>query len=132
MVSTGWGSKPKVLFIWDTELVASDGSTIKVFEKFTNTLHPMGKLASRIKSLTGEFPDPDQDYVLSDLAGIQAQLVIEHNKTEDGTFANVVAVIRQKTPEEEAEEQRVKKVVGAVRKKDGPPCFAVADADVRS
>jgi len=120
LVSTGWGSKPKVLFVWDTELLTKDGEPIKVFERLTNTLHLQGRLSPRIRSLTGEIPDPEEDYDLSSLEGTKATLVIVHNVTEEGTYANIAAVIREMTAEEKAEEARVKKAVTALRQQASP------------
>src|ERR1019366_4663551 len=88
-VATGYGKKQKVLFIWDTDETDEGGAQLKVFERLTNTLHPQGRLAPRIKSITGEFPDEDEDYNLTGLEGSRVQLVIEHNRTEDGVYANI-------------------------------------------
>ncbi len=92
---------------------------MKVFERLTNTLHPMGRLSPRLRSITGETPDPDQDFDLSSLEGTRCQLVIEHSTVENGTtYANISAIIRLKTQSEirseDAEAARVKKMTDAV------------------
>jgi hypothetical protein len=135
-VQTGaYGSKPKVLFVWETDALDSKGNSMKVFERFTNTLHPMGRLAPRLKSITGELPDQDADLDLTALEGTQAQLIIEHNVTEDGTYANIAAIVRQKTEKEAAEEARVRKAESAIKQRNsvvaaGVPKAEIADSDV--
>jgi hypothetical protein len=98
-------------------------------------LHPMGRLAPRLKSITGELPDQDADYDLTALEGTQAQLIIEHNATEDGTYANIAAIVRQKTEKEAAEEARVRKAESAIKQRNsvvaaGVPKAEIADSDV--
>jgi hypothetical protein len=120
-VDTSYGAKSKVRFDWELDEVNADGYPYLVFERFTNTLSARGRLAPRIKSLTGEMPDENEDYDLSSLEGTRVTLVIEHNVDAEGTtWANVAAVVRQKTEAEEAEEARVKKVASALKQRNAP------------
>jgi hypothetical protein len=118
-VTSQYGSKPRLMFRWDTVLSDKEGKPIQVREYLTNTLHEKGKLAPRIFSLTGRMPDPDDEtYDLMALIGTRAQIVVKHHSSEDGTvFANITSVVRQLTKEEAASEARVQRVIDSSKKK---------------
>jgi hypothetical protein len=117
-VSGKFGSKPRLMFRWETTLLDKKGNPIEVREYFTNTLHEKGNLAPRIFSVTGEMPDPyDERYNLESLVGAKAQMVVKYNTSEDGTtYANVVSLIRQPTRKEAASDARVQWVNDAKKK----------------
>jgi hypothetical protein len=73
-------------------------------------------------------PDENADFNLSDLEGTKVQLVVEHNQTEDGTFANIAAIIRPKTKAEEVEEARSRKIIDGVKRKTQTVIAASAPA----
>lgn len=115
-VETSFGAKEKLLFIWEVEQVDSKGEPVKVFQRFTKSLHPKAALYKAVRSITGE--DPGDEFDLSKLIGTSVQLVIQHNESDDGViYANVAAILRVQTPEEEASEKRVQAVIDAARKR---------------
>jgi hypothetical protein len=121
-VDTNFGKKFKVLFVWITDFMGADGTPIRVYERFSNTLHPKGNLSPRLKQITGEWPDQETEFDLSALQGTRGQLVIQHNEADDGrVFANVTAFVRLPTPAEAADDARsdarVRKVIDAAKKK---------------
>jgi hypothetical protein len=122
-VSTMYGAKPALLFVWETNLTGKDGDAIQVREQLNNTLHPMGRLAPRIKQITGEQPDDSEDFDVSALEGTKAQLIIEHSvPDEEGRrYANIAAVVRYRTEAEKKSEERVARVINKVKKQSPVP-----------
>ncbi len=134
-VQTGFGAKEKLLFVWETDQTDKQGNSLKVFQRFTKSIHPQAYLTKAIRSITGD--EPGDEFDLGNLIGVSVELVIQHNKGDDGiTYANVAAIVRHKTAAEEASEKRVQSVIDAAKRvpmkvtnplKDQSP---ITDADV--
>jgi len=113
-VETGFGTKEKLLFIWELEdQFDSKGEPIRIFQRFNKSIHPKAALYKAVRSITGE--DPGDEFDLEQLIGVSVQLVLQHNEGDDGiVYANVAAIVRLKTAEEEAT------VTDGIRKKRHP------------
>jgi hypothetical protein len=110
-VETGFGKKQKVLFIWEMmDQTDQRGFPVKVFERFTRTLHEKGLLAKRLKQMLEKVP-PEID--LTEPVGWQGDVVVQHNDTGDEIYANIIAVLRPPTAEEATSEARVKRTIAA-------------------
>ena len=114
-VQTTFGAKEKLLFVWEVDQTDQYGNRMKVFQRFTKSLHPQALLTEAIYSITGE--DVGDELDLEDLIGINVQLLIKHNQGADGViYANVRDIIRPKTKAEEVSEKRVQNVIDAHRR----------------
>jgi hypothetical protein len=59
----------------------------------TESLHPKSNVAKLLTQLGVPF---GSSFDLNDLVGIKCQVVIQHKETEQGTFANIVSVLKLK------------------------------------
>jgi hypothetical protein len=112
IIPNNYGDEPKhtVLMTWETDATDSDGAPFRIFERVNLTLHRKGRLSSRIAALTGSVPPEDAPYPVHDLVGGRAMLVVQHRKTEKGTYANVIASFQEKPIRPQAGEAQARKV----------------------
>lgn len=87
-------------FVWLTSEVDSTGRTFRAMQ-FVNQpkyLHEKAGLTKIVKSILGKLPTGDGDFVVDDLIGSQAQLVIQHSEpNKDGNvYANVTSIMKPK------------------------------------
>ena len=110
------GEQNRVRFDFELDETDSIGRPLKAFQTVNLNLHPKSWLSKLIFDLTGEDPVPDEDYELNDLLNARAQLVLKHNRADNGkVYANIVSILRPPTPKEEAEEKRVAEATNWIR-----------------
>ena len=82
-----------------------------------------------ISSILGKTIDVDDEIDLDDLAGKECKIAVEHNVTDDGTYAKVVAVHKYSDEEEEEEEKPKKKHVDDEEEEEKPKKKHVDDEE---
>lgn len=83
----------KVLFRWQLAELDAEKQPLRVYERFTLSLHEKAALRKRLKGILRK--DPPATYDLEKLVGINVNLIIEHNHVEgkEKPFANIAAVL---------------------------------------
>lgn len=94
---TPWGTKEKVLFVWeiDEEHPDFDGPH-RVNKKYTNSLHEKANLSQDLESWRGKSFSAEERRVGFDLEkciGVPALVNIVHNETDSGSWANIRAIM---------------------------------------
>jgi hypothetical protein len=98
-IETEWGTKPKVLIIWQIEEHDKEtGTPFTVSQRYTLSLHEKSNLRKMLESWRGkkfEAKDLEEDYDLEKLIGINCQVQVVNNiSSKGGVFANVQAVVK--------------------------------------
>lgn len=142
VVETPNGEREKVRFTYELDETDSRGKPLRVFQTLNLTLHPQSFLTKTIYDLTGK--EPGEEYELNNLLGIRCHLVLKHHRSESNgkLYANIAAIMRPKTAQEEAEEKRVAAATAKVKQaaahpptRPAPqapltPSPAITDADI--
>lgn len=100
MVDGQFGPKHKLTIVWQIEECMESGKPFLVSKRYNASIHPKSTLRKDIKSWRGkDLTDQEaQEFDLESVIGSQAQLVIQHNTSSDGTtYANVIAITKGKT-----------------------------------
>lgn len=102
-VESRFGAKPKVVLVWslDKRMKSSDrkqlGKPYLVQKRYTASLHPKSSLRKDLESWAGKKMDEAKiardGFDLETLIGKGCYLSIQHNETDTGLYANVVAVM---------------------------------------
>ena len=121
VVETLNGEREKVRFTYELDETDSRGRSLLVFQTFNLTLHPQSFLSKAIYDLTGE--EAGGEYELDHLLGIRRQLVLKHHRSESNgkLYANIAAILRPKTAQDEAEEKRVAAATAKVKQAAAHP-----------
>lgn len=94
---TPWGEKPKVLVVWQLELLDEEtGKRFQVRKNYTLSLSDKANLRRDLECWRGRKFSSDelQGFDLEKLLGANCQLQVVHNLSDDGrTFANVQALV---------------------------------------
>jgi hypothetical protein len=92
---TGWGKKHKIQIRWQTEALMDDGLPYLIISSYTNSLDPKSSLHKLIKGWRGKGftkQEIEEGFDLETLIDTNCQLTVEHNPTDNGTFANVISI----------------------------------------
>jgi hypothetical protein len=90
-VQTSFGEKHRVRFVWRLDEKAGNGDTLKAFQAFNLSFDSKSHLRKNVKQILGR--DPGSEFDLESLVGSRATLVLAHDETSSGTFANVRAIL---------------------------------------
>lgn len=91
---TRFGPKHRVRFVWRlVDEVNAKGNPKFAFQSFNLSFNPKSELYKAVKQILGQAPPSELD--LESLTGTEATIVVEHNTGNDGTYANITAVIRR-------------------------------------
>lgn len=95
--ATPWGDKHKVEIRWQAELVnARTDRRFELRKRYTNSLHEKANLRKDLETWRGrKFTDAElKGFDLEKLLGVNCQLQVIHNLSEDGTiYDNVQAIV---------------------------------------
>ena len=96
MLETDFGRKHKVMLSWQLEeRMDGTGKPFLVSKRYTLSLHKKSALRPDLESWRGK-PFSEEEisgFDLEKLLGVNCQLNVVHNKTAEGTYANVSAVV---------------------------------------
>ena len=93
IVESRYGSRPRLLFIWQILNTDSLGRPLRVFQRVTRSLHPLSDLSQMIFEITGSAPG--SAYETDNLLGATCDLTLKHNTSVDGrVFCNVIKIQR--------------------------------------
>jgi hypothetical protein len=97
LLPTPWGPKHKIELRWQLEITNPDheDKPFMVTKRFTSSLHEKANLRSTLETWRGKkFSDEELDgFDIEALLGVNCQVQIIHNITDDATYANVQAVV---------------------------------------
>jgi hypothetical protein len=96
MLETDFGKKHKVYISWQLEeRMEGVGKPYLVSKRYTLSLHRKSALRPDLESWRGKpFSDEEvEGFDLEKLIGANCQINVVHNKTADGTYANVSAIV---------------------------------------
>lgn len=97
-VESKFGMQHRVRFIFEVlDEADSQGNPKLAFASFNLSLNPKSLLYKFLRQLLGEEPPASID--LESLAGTECGIVVEHNQTATGTYANISAVVRKREGE---------------------------------
>lgn len=94
-VTTRFGTRPMVRFVWETEQRRDDGSPFLVFKRYTHSLHEKANLFKDLRSwkIVDLQPAAIENGIDSDsMLGASCQLLVQHSENDGKTYANVMAV----------------------------------------
>jgi hypothetical protein len=95
MVTTAFGEKHKVQFLWMTDEADEDGRTKYVFQRFTASLHEKATLRKAVKQILGrDLTADEKNYDIEQLIGSQVRLIIQHNESNGKIYANVGGIMK--------------------------------------
>lgn len=95
-ITTEYGTKHKVELRWQIEALNAKGYRFEVRKRYTLSLHERARLRQELQTWRGrKFTEEElRGFDLEKLLGVNCQLQIVHNITDDGrTFANVQAIV---------------------------------------
>ena len=100
-VATPWGSKHKVMLVWQTEEKDSEGQPYRLFKRFSLSMHAKASLYAAVKDILGDVPRDEEDkpvrFALDSLIGKNSNLVVKHETGTDGkVYARIAAILRVK------------------------------------
>lgn len=106
----------KINIAWQLDCLREDGKPYLVFKRYTLSLHEKAGLRKDLESWRGRkfTRDEEAGFDLETVLGANCLINIQHNRTDAGTYANVVSIMplaRNMTPI---------KADGYVRKVDRP------------
>ncbi len=97
LLPTPWGPKHKIELRWQLEINNPDNGDkpFMVTKRFTSSLHEKATLRSVLETWRGKkFADEELDgFDIEALLGVNCQVQVIHNITDDATYANVQAVV---------------------------------------
>lgn len=97
VVESMYGPKHKIELRWQIEDTNpdNDNKPFMVTKRFTSSLHEKATLRSTLETWRGKkFSDEELDgFDIEKLIGVNCQVQIIHNITDDATYANVQAVV---------------------------------------
>ena len=98
-LETPWGTKHKVSLIFELEEETEDGKRFVVGKRFTKSLNEKSALRKFLEKWLGKKLTTEElreGVNLEDLVGLNANLFIVHNDTDDRTYANIESVLPYK------------------------------------
>jgi hypothetical protein len=95
LVETGFGPQVKIKIVWQLAENSKKGYRFLVSGRFTPSLHKKSKLRPILESWRGKAftPAEEKKFDIESVLGKNCELNITHNVTDDGVWANVVAVL---------------------------------------
>ncbi len=95
VIETGFGPQEKVKIVWQLALENKKGNRFLVSQRFTPSLHPKSKLRPILESWRGKpfTPAELKRFDIESLVGVNANLILVHNMSDDSIWANVSTVI---------------------------------------
>lgn len=96
LVDTGWGEKPQVRIVWQTDRVDERGRPFQLRRQYTNSLHEKSNLRRDLEMWRGRKFTQDElkGFDLEKLIGINAQIQVIHNVKDEGrVYADIQAII---------------------------------------
>lgn len=97
MVDTQWGKKPKVRLVWEVEAKQDDGKPFRVVQSYGASVGPKSTLRKHLKGWRGRDFTPEElkGFDLEKIIGVNCQLIVIHNESDDGrVFANVETILK--------------------------------------
>jgi hypothetical protein len=102
-LTTQFGQKDVVQFIWLTDQRGKDGTRVSICQRFSKTLHEKSQLR---KFLTQCGLKNLESLDLETLLHSRAQVVVSHTENKGRTFVNISAVLPNTFHSETAEERQ--------------------------
>jgi len=94
--TTPWGDKHKVLVIWQIDAAEESGKRFQVRKHYTLSLSEKANLRRDLECWRGRKFNPEelQGFDVEKLLGVNCQIQVVHNLTDEGkTYANVQAIV---------------------------------------
>lgn len=110
-LETPWGTKHKISLIFELEEETEDGKRFIVGKRFTKSLNEKSALRKFLEKWLGKKLTTEElreGVNLEDLVGLNANLFIVHNDTDDRTYANIESVLPYKDPKGKVNPYRLK------------------------
>lgn len=96
MQDSPWGQIHKIELRWQIEEInPKNGKPYLVVARYTASLNKKSNLCKHLEAWRGRkfTPEEKEGFDLANLIGVNCQLQIEHNVTENGTYANIQAIV---------------------------------------
>lgn len=93
---TPWGSKQKVMLIFELETEDSNGERFLLQKRYTKSLNEKSNLRKDLERWRGKPFNPDvlrDGFNLEAVIGIPAMIYVDHRETEKGTWAAVDSIL---------------------------------------
>lgn len=93
---TPWGQKEQVKILWALEVLDENDRAFLVGKKYTLSLNEKATLRHHLEAWRGRKFSPEelQGFDLEKLIGVNCQVQVVHNLSDDGrTYANVQAIV---------------------------------------
>jgi len=82
----------RVCDVLDITFEFPEGGTLT--QRYTFSLHPKSNLAKLIENLTGELPNPNEDYDASRILGKSCVVLVDHHESKNGDVWEFVKEVR--------------------------------------
>lgn len=116
-VTTAFGTREMIRVIWELDKLDSKHQPFTVSKRYNKSLHKKSNLFADLPKILGRklTAQDTKRFDMDSLIGKRNRLVISHNETEDGIFANIDAILKDgravaevmnepAAPEEESDE----------------------------